>query len=1026
MLRSLFIIAMTCYLAACDMFGAGKVSPVVKSGPPIPALEVEEDIQRVAALVPKDNEFANRTTSVSLTIAGSCITDTLAVKVSAQAASVNVTVDCDPENNGAFSTEVDLSSAPDGEIPWTLGYFKTRTSTSPVYELTRVIIKDVIAPDPFSIGATLSESAGAVSITAVPGAVSYRAIFTPAGGGDPVSVDSSGVAIPVKSLTVGTTYSTRIFAIDDAGNETESSNTATFTKVAPSEPTGLTATAVSGHRIDLAWTSGGGTTTGHRIAYDSGNTAPADCASGTTIAESLITGTSHSVTGLTPSTGYSFRVCAINSDDTPAVTAGVTATATTTADVSPPPNPTGFNASAASTTSIDLSWVSGGGTTAGYRIAYAAGAAAPASCDPVSIPENSITGTTHTATGLSAGTQYSFRLCAINANATPDVSSGVTATATTSADVSPPPNPTDFANTFAYPTSIALSWNSGGGSTIGFLIAYQTGATAPGDCSAGTVVSVGEITGTDHTVTGLLSNSQYSFRLCAVAGGEPSPISAGVTVTASTTFEAAPPDPTGFTATAASASAIDLAWTSGDGSTADFRIAYQTGATAPDDCASGTTISKDQITGVSHSVTGLSASTQYAFRVCAINANNPVDVSAGVTATATTNASGGPAINYFALVDKNILGVKRYAGTAGGSFSATTIPGGYTDLVGAALTLDNTENPWIIFSRSSGGTTLDTHLYVMDSGVATNVLYGVFEAGPTDNPAIVWVKSAGEEGTIDVAAGVTRFSNPNYFGTVYSNTRDKGLGTVGTPRELDLTGWTASDPGPVAINLATDFDSKEWVIYEDPKNKLIKYGTRSNLNMAFIAGGNAFNDAGTNGACDGGSSAPAMVIADVTPHYIFECQKGLGRWIIHAWWNGSGWSGEEVQNGGVSTHAGAHNSRLALATDGIKLHAVWWGLMSLMYSSSTIGSGTWSAPVTAASVSMGEILHTPQIALENGKVRLYYVVDDGSQDATIKLWYDNGTSFTTQTVATVTGGGGAKAFLGNGIGIVGYGGNSHR
>lgn len=1009
------------------MIGDGKVRPVVKTGPPIPALEVEEDIQRVAALVPKDNEFANKTTSVSLTISGSCITDTLAVKVSAQSANVNVTLDCDPANNGAFATEVDLSSAPDGEIPWTLGYFKTRMSSSPVYEVSRVIIKDIIAPDPFSVEATLSESAGAVTIAAVPGAASYRAVFTPVGGGDPVSVESTSVAISAKSLTVGTTYTVKIFAIDDAGNETESSNTATFIKVAPSEPTGLTATAVSGDQIDLAWTSGGGTTTGHRIAYDIGNTAPADCASGTTIAESLITGTNHSVTGLTPSTEYSFRVCAINSDDTPAVTAGVTATATTTATVSPPPDPTGFTATAGSSSAIDLAWSSGGGSTADYRIAYESGNTAPADCaSGTTIGEGDITGVSHSITGLSASTQYAFRVCAINANGTPDVSSGVTATATTSADVSPPPNPTDFANTFAYPTSIALSWNSGGGSTIGFLITYQTGASAPGSCSAGTVVPIGDITGTSHTVTGLLSNTEYSFRVCAVAGGEPSPISAGVTVTASTTFEAAPPDATGFTATAASSSAIDLAWTSQDGSTADFRIAYQSGATAPSDCASGTTIGEGEITGVSHSVTGLSASTEYSFRVCAINANSPVDVSAGISATATTNASGGPAINYLALVDKNFTGVKRYEGTAGGSFSATWSAGGFFDLVGAALTMDDLDNPWIVFSRSSG-TSLDTHLYVNDTSAATDVLSGAFQAGPTDNPAIVWVKDACVEGTIDVAAGVTRFSNPNYFGTVFSNTRDKCFGTVGTARNLDLTGWTASDPGPVAINLATDSNAKEWMVYEDPKNKLIKYANRTDVSGAFILGGNAFNDAGTNGACDGGSSAPAMVIdSSNVPHYIFECQKGLGRWIIHAWWNGTGWSGEEVQNGGVSTHAGAHNSRLALATDGTKLHAVWWGLLSLMYSSSTIGSGTWSTPETAASVSMGEILHTPQIALENGKVRLYYVVDDGSQDATIKLWYDNGTSFTTQTVATVTGGGGANAFLGNGIGIVGHGGNSHR
>ena len=47
------------------------------------------------------------------------------------------------------------------------------------------------------------------------------------------------------------------------------------------------------------------------------------------------------------------------------------------------------------------------------------------------IPESQVYGTTHDVRGLEPGTRYDFRVCAINADAPPDVSPGVTAFATT-------------------------------------------------------------------------------------------------------------------------------------------------------------------------------------------------------------------------------------------------------------------------------------------------------------------------------------------------------------------------------------------------------------------------------------------------------------------------------------------------------------------------------------------------------------------------------------------------------------------
>lgn len=454
----------------------------------------------------------------------------------------------------------------------------------------------------------------------------------------------TGTAHSVTGLTAGTMYAFRVCSID---NQTTVAVSAGLTGISstlfspPPNPSGLAAT-LAATQINLSWTSGGGSTSGYRIAYQTGAAAPANCSSGTQISAASITGTSHAITGLTANTQYSFLVCAINGNPTPDVSSGVSITRTTLQAA--PPNPTGLAAGSIATTQLDLSWTSGGGSTAGYRIAYQSGATAPTDCNSgTQIAPASITGTSHTITGLTAGTQYSFRVCAVNGNPTPDLSSGVTVSATTLQAA--PPNPTGPTATPFSTTRIDLSWTSGGGSTADYRISYQSGATAPATCAAGTTISESSVTGTSHSVTGLTANTQYSFRICAINSNGTPDVSSGVTVTA-TTLVVAPNQPTGLVVFAPGDTQVDLSWSSGGGTTSGYIIAYQSGATAPANCSSGTQIASASITGTSHSVTGLTANTQYSFRVCSVNGNPTPDISAGITGSATTKiiASGLRAI----------------------------------------------------------------------------------------------------------------------------------------------------------------------------------------------------------------------------------------------------------------------------------------------------------------------------------------------------------------------------------------------
>jgi hypothetical protein len=180
--------------------------------------------------------------------------------------------------------------------------------------------------------------------------------------------------------------------------------------VAPSAPQSFTATAASSSSINLSWaapaTNGGAAITSYTLKRGA-----------TTIYSGA--GTSFTDTGLSPATGYSYTVLANNS-----VGAGPTASASATTLVNVPTAPTSFSATAANSSTINLSWAApssnGGAAVSSYTlrrggtVIYSGG------------------GTSFSDGGLAAATGYSYTVLANNsAGAGPTAS----ASATTSAAV---------------------------------------------------------------------------------------------------------------------------------------------------------------------------------------------------------------------------------------------------------------------------------------------------------------------------------------------------------------------------------------------------------------------------------------------------------------------------------------------------------------------------------------------------------------------------------------------------------------
>ncbi|MEO7385403.1 MAG: fibronectin type III domain-containing protein, partial [Gammaproteobacteria bacterium] len=132
------------------------------------------------------------------------------------------------------------------------------------------------------------------------------------GSGTPL-VSVTATSYSDLGLAANTTYTYRVAAYDAASNESNPSGQISVTTpgvpppdtIAPTQPTGLGASAVSANRIDLNWTgstdAGGSGLVGYRI-YRNGSASPL----------TTVTGTSYSDLGLGANTAYSYQVSAVD------------------------------------------------------------------------------------------------------------------------------------------------------------------------------------------------------------------------------------------------------------------------------------------------------------------------------------------------------------------------------------------------------------------------------------------------------------------------------------------------------------------------------------------------------------------------------------------------------------------------------------------------------------------------------------------------------------------------------------------
>ena len=449
------------------------------------------------------------------------------------------------------------------------------------------------ASSPSSTSLTFSWSSGGGTTA------SYRYAYQ-SGGSAPADCSSGttgsteGTSVVLNNLSPATQYTMIVCAInaDTSPDLSSASVSATGTTLvtAPTSFTIIDATNGDTESI-VSWNNSPGATT-YTLKY---GTSPGNYTF--TVSANAVSPTT--ITGLSNGTTYYFMVVAVN----PGGNRNATAEKSATPAAVPPPVPTGFAAvtnSSNPTSVIDLSWTDMGGDTGGYKIAYKSGAVAPTNCDEDTTATSATNTTSKTISGLQAATQYTFIICNIN------TVSGHSAASSGVSVYTKPSSPTSLGSTVTSSTELTLDWDDMPNDTDGYKISYLAGNTAPANCTVGTTSS----SGTDSkTLTGLDPSTQYSFAVCT------SNTLAGQSLPAVLSVRTKPSSTSGLNVTTVSTTELNLTWTNATDDDNGYKIAYQSGASAPASCTSGsTTTASTNVT--TKSITGLTPGTQYSFTIC--------------------------------------------------------------------------------------------------------------------------------------------------------------------------------------------------------------------------------------------------------------------------------------------------------------------------------------------------------------------------------------------------------------------------
>jgi chitodextrinase len=272
---------------------------------------------------------------------------------------------------------------------------------------------------------------------------------------------------------------------------------------APTPPSALSATAVAGGQINLAWTAS--TDDVGVASYLIERCQGAGCATFVQIGTSA--SPTFADTGLAMSTSYSYRVRAADAAGNASVYSNV-ATAATPGDTQAPTAPVGLAANPATGTQINLAWTASTDNVgvASYLIERCQGAG----CSSFAQVGTSAT-PAFSSTGLTPGASYGYRVRAVDAAGNLGAYSNVASATTPAPDGAAPSAPGTLTATAASGSQINVSWGAAT-DNVG-VTAYLIERCAGPACAS--FVQVTSQAATTLSDAGLAAGTSYSYRVRA-------------------------------------------------------------------------------------------------------------------------------------------------------------------------------------------------------------------------------------------------------------------------------------------------------------------------------------------------------------------------------------------------------------------------------------------------------------------------------------------------------------------------------
>jgi chitodextrinase len=425
-------------------------------------------------------------------------------------------------------------------------------------------------------------------------------------------------AATMSGLACGSVHGFEVDAVDAAGNRSPRGQVWAQTAdcagpppgdtTPPTQPGALAVSAATQTSVSLTWNASSDAVgvTGYGVYR------------GSTLATTVPT-PGATVSGLTCGTGYTFSVDAYDAAGNRSGKASVTGTTAACStpppgDTTPPTQPGALAVSAATRTSVSLTWnassdavgVTGYGVYRGSTLA-------------TTVPTPGAT-----VSGLTCGTGYTFSVDAYDAAG--NRSGKATVTGTTAACATPPPNdttpptaPSNVQPSTRTATSIALTWSAS---------SDNIGVTGYGVYRAGTLV--GSPSATTYIVSGLTCNTNYTLAVDAFdAAGNRSTKTTVMVATTACPDTTPPSAPTGLAVSGISQTGATLAWSASSDNV---------GVAGYDVYAQGSKVTTTSSTN--HTYGSLTCGTSYTLGVVAFDAAG--NRSSQATTTMTTSACSTP------------------------------------------------------------------------------------------------------------------------------------------------------------------------------------------------------------------------------------------------------------------------------------------------------------------------------------------------------------------------------------------------